>query len=128
MRQLWFLIVRFGLGGGAATLTYALLSFGFSQWTAATDMAAHISAFCLAIPVSYLIQRNFVFRDAQSMRRTLPLFIATAVFAFILSTSAIYVCRSILMFPELTSFAVAVIAVVVANFLLLFFWVFVEAG
>ncbi|MEP2639748.1 MULTISPECIES: GtrA family protein [Roseobacteraceae] len=124
MKQMFPLLLRFGLGGGVATLVYAGLAFALSTWTQTTSMATHFWAICLAIPSSYCIQRFFVFRDKQAMARTLPRFMVTACFAFSLSTVAVYLCESTFGLPKVLSFLVATAAVVSANFLLLLGWVF----
>ena len=127
MRQhgsIFGLVTRFGVGGGLATGLYAFLVATLGWLTAWQSMPIHLLAFALALPVSYLLQRNFAFRDRQTYARTFPRFLATATMAFALSTGAIYVGTQLLSWSTVMTFAAAILTVVAANFFALLFWVF----
>lgn len=122
------ILLRFCLSGGLSTALYAAIAIMLGWLTDWTGMRIHLAGFMIALPVSYLLQRNFAFRSQTRHSRTFPRFAVTAILAFVLSTSAIHYGIQVWGWPPIPTFLVAIAMVSIANFMVLLLWVFVPEG
>jgi len=120
--------VRFGMVGGAATLTYALLGLFFVSIPGIPVLAGNALAYALSFAVSYLGQCLWTFRaggtgSGLSHRGMLPRFAATQTLGLGLNSAIIWVLMRLGLGYELAMPA-AVLLVPVLVYFLCKYWVF----
>lgn len=68
-------LARYGLVGGLATVTYAVLAIALVSRLGMDPTTSSALAFLIAIPVSYLGQKHFTFASKGATRTELPRFL-----------------------------------------------------
>lgn len=120
--------VRFGMVGGAATLTYALLGLFFVRIPGVPVLAGNALAYALSFVVSYFGQCLWTFRAGGanshlSHRAMLPRFAATQALGLGLNSAIIWVLMRFGLDYEIAMPA-AVLLVPVMVYFLCKYWVF----
>lgn len=90
------LIARFGLTGlinsGVGFATMAVLDVGLHLAPA----LANTIGYMVGVPVSFVLNRTFVFRHRQSAAVTMPKYVASVVLAFVMNQLALHVAGAAL--------------------------------
>ncbi|MEL6641801.1 MAG: GtrA family protein [Pseudomonadota bacterium] len=76
--QLWA-FMRFLMVGGGFSLGYALVTAGLINFVNAPALPASVVVYLLCIPLAFLAQKKFTFRDDQSGKSALLIYGATQV-------------------------------------------------
>ncbi len=115
--------IRFGLVGGAATLSYALLGLLFVNVWGLPVLAGNALAYVISFFVSYWGQSAWTFRAKSGHKSMLPRFAATQALGLGLNSAIIWLLTGLDLSYEL-AMPVAVILVPVFVYLLCKYWVF----
>lgn len=119
--------IRFGLVGGAATLSYALLGLLFVNVWALPVLAGNALAYLISFFVSYWGQSAWTFRAKSGHKSMLPRFAATQALGLGLNSAIVWLLTGLGLAYELAMPA-AVVLVPVIVYLLCKYWVFRHAG
>ena len=120
-------LVRFVLVGGATTLLYAALALGLIFLGGLRPLTAHLIAYAIAVPVSFLGQKFFTFRFAGDQQRALRRFLASTLAALLLSTVGMaLVVRAEL--PSYSGILLTMASVPATSYLMMALWVFTDEG
>lgn len=116
-------IVRFVIVGGGATallmtLTYAFLRLGIAPFPAG------LGAYALSFVAAYLLQRNWTFRGAGRLRRTLPRYFALQLGLALTSGGLSHVLNDALGWTPAATSAVMTVCVSAISYLGSSRWVF----
>lgn len=115
--------IRFGLVGGAATLSYALLGLLFVNGCGLPVLAGNALAYLISFFVSYWGQSAWTFRAGSGHKSMLPRFAATQALGLGLNSAIIWLLTGLGLSYELAMPA-AVVLVPVIVYLLCKYWVF----
>lgn len=115
--------IRFGLVGGAATLTYYLLGLLFVNLMAMPLLAGNGAAYILSFFVSYAGQSRWTFQAKGPESSMLARFAAAQAAGLAINSAIIAICSRIGMIYEL-SMLVAIVIVPVFVYLICKYWVF----
>lgn len=115
--------VRFGLVGGAATLSYALLGLLFVNAWGLPVLAGNALAYLISFFVSYWGQSAWTFGAKSGHKSMLPRFAATQALGLGLNSAIIWLLTGLGLSYELAMPA-AVVLVPVIVYLLCKYWVF----
>ena len=74
--QLWA-FTRFLVVGGSFSLGYALVTAGLINFANAPALLTSVIVYLLCIPLAFLAQKNFTFRDDQSGKSAMLIYGAT---------------------------------------------------
>lgn len=118
-------LLRFALVGGAATLIYGMLSVLLARGFGLPAMSAHLLAYLLVIPLSFIGQNRITFGYTGDHGKAFGRFVITSLFALTLSTCAVWGLQS-RGYADLYGTLATMIIVPVISYLMLVFWVFVE--
>ncbi|MEM6310639.1 MAG: GtrA family protein [Pseudomonadota bacterium] len=118
-------LLRFALVGGAATLMYGGLSLIFLYGLGTAAMAAHLLAYLLVIPLSFLGQKRITFEFKGDRGRAFFRFVLTSLLALLLSTSLVWAVRTAGLVP-LYGILGTMLVVPLISYLMMAFWVFLE--
>lgn len=118
-------IIRFGIVGGAATLSYYLLGLLFVTFFHLPILLGNFLAYALSFVVSYLGQSKWTFEARGSHASMLPRFAIAQLIGLGLNTVIIAACDSIHIIYEI-SMLIAVITVPAIVYLICKYWVFPE--
>jgi putative flippase GtrA len=120
---LWQLI-RYGVIGGAASATYAVVAFvliGHGGWRPAFASAG---AYVVAIPVSYLGQKYFTFRSRQRSWHELGRFLVVQLFNLLLAAVIMHVACETFKLDRLWGIVAVVAVIPIATYAMLALAVF----
>ena len=115
--------IRFGLVGGAATLSYALLGLLFVNVCGLPVLAGNALAYLISFFVSYGGQSAWTFQAKSGHKSMLPRFAATQAVGLGLNSAIIWLLTAFGLSYEL-AMPVAVVLVPVIVYLLCKYWVF----
>lgn len=120
------LIVRFLIGGGTAAVTHLALLYVFHAWLNFWYLYASALAFCVALGVSYSMQKFFVFRhmEVRGMGAQFAQFATLAVINLWLNISLMYLFVSVQGMHYLAAQILTLAAIAVWSFLLYRFVIF----
>ncbi len=117
-------LVRFLLTGGAATLThFAVLSLAV-EWFGVPASLANGLAFCVAVGVTYAGQSFWVFQTGHHDLRQIRRFLLSAIGGFVANVGLMALIVNGVGADYRIGFAVVVVVVPLATFLVNKFWVF----
>lgn len=117
-------LFRFGLVGGAASLTYALVAYGLLTYSALGTGLASSLAYVVAIPVSFVGQKYFTFRSDGRTMTELPKFLVIQVANIILCGVILKLATDIWGLPAIVGILMVVVVVPLASYVLFALLVF----
>jgi putative flippase GtrA len=123
-RHTFLKLCRFGIAGGASTLLYALFAFILSSIFSIKFIYIHLTAFFMAIPFSYLMQRGFTFRHKGSHKKTSWRFLITTLAALGVSSLTSFYLVDIADAPEWIGIATVMLIVPLTSYAAMSYWVF----
>ena len=77
-------LFRFVLVGGGFSLGYALLTAFFIGQVGTPPVATSVFLYALFIPLAYLVQKKFTFRNEQTNRASFLIYVSTQLFGIAL--------------------------------------------
>lgn len=110
-------IMRFGLSGFLSTMLYAALFVALVSLFKWSGVAASAAAYAAALPVSFMMQKRFVFRSAGSITRELPGFILLQVVCAGIAMAVAHYTRDVYALHPLFSVAAIGVTIAVINYL-----------
>jgi putative flippase GtrA len=120
-------IMRFGMVGGAATLTHAGVYYYLVAGKLLTPLLANFAAYAVAFSVSFIGHRHWTFGDARKDRRNnyaIFRFLSVSLSGLAINSAAVLLLVNFLRLPEWTPLIVIVGMTPIFTFLLNRFWVF----
>ena len=120
-------IMRFGIVGGAATLTHAGVYYYLVAGKLLTPLLANFAAYAVAFSVSFIGHRHWTFGDARKDRRNnyaIFRFLSVSLSGLAINSAAVLLLVNFLRLPEWTPLIVIVGMTPIFTFLLNRFWVF----
>jgi len=118
------LLSRFALVGIGATLLYAVLALGFSEWAALPPVQASLAAYALATVFSYLGHKFVTFMSAGAHREEGPRFAVVAAAGFGIAAALPAVLSTGLGLPSYVPVVLTCVLVPLVNLFVLDRWVF----
>ncbi len=122
---------KFGVVGGAATVTHVVLFTGLIELAGAAPLLANLAAFCIGVVISFLGNFRWTFagehpRSGSNARvnRTFARFFAVAVFGLGLNSLAVYVITDMLTMSYLYSAGLMITVVPAILFVIYKYWAF----
>lgn len=115
--------VRFGLAGGAATVSYYLLGLLFVSFLKLPLLFGNFLAYAISFIVSYLAQSKWTFAAKGSHAAMLPRFAVTQAFGLAINSGIIEICAKFGLSYEI-SMIIAIVVVPILVYLLCKYWVF----
>lgn len=120
-------LMRFGMVGGAATLTHAGVYYYLVAGKVLTPLLANFAAYAVAFSISFLGHRHWTFGDARKDRRNnyaIFRFLSVSLSGLAINSAAVLLLVNLLRLPEWTPLIVIVGMTPIFTFLLNRFWVF----
>lgn len=123
--QLIWRLLRYGLVGILATVVHYLLLWTLVEWVHLSVLIATSIAFLFVTIENYLLHYVWTFASSNSHHSTFPRFLLMNLIGFWINWGVMYLGMQQSMNYLITQ-AVAIIAVVIWNFLLSSLWIFRE--
>jgi putative flippase GtrA len=120
------LLIRFGLVGAAATVTYFAATVAFVEWIALPPTVASVIGMALGFAVSYFGQHSFTFRAQTAHHYYFPRFLLAQAAIFLLSSAAMWAGTRWLKFDYRLVAGFISLAWPIFSFLAANFWVFAD--
>lgn len=120
-------ILRFGVVGGAATASYALMVWLLVDQLDWPAMQASMVGYMVSLPVSYAGQRRITFRSRGAHRVQIPKFMVLSLTSLLGTTGGMFLMHEMYQWHYLFGIGLAVVAVPVLNFLVMRSWIFRDA-
>jgi putative flippase GtrA len=117
-------LVRYGVAGGCAAATHLGTLTALVELAGERPVVASTVGYVLAVAVSYLLQRAWVFDRRGRHRRLLPRFLAVTGVGLALNTVVLGVGTEVLSLHYVAAQAVALVLIPVSNYLLNSLWTF----
>ena len=120
-------LMRFGMVGGAATLTHAGVYYYLVAGKLLTPLLANFAAYAVAFSVSFIGHRHWTFGDARKDRRNnyaIFRFLSVSLSGLAINSAAVLLLVNLLRLPDWTPLIVIVGMTPIFTFLLNRFWVF----
>lgn len=117
--------IRFGISGGLSTLCYGIFTLLLTYITPWSPFLLHTVAYLLSIPISYLMQRDFSFRDRGSKLKSFKKFVIAIFFTFLLSSILIFITASIGA-PPWAGTVLVMVVVPLVSYMIMKHWIFLE--
>ena len=121
-------LVRFGLTGVVATLTYAGVSFLLVEAGLTGAVTAAVVAYLASATVSYFGHLHFSFRVEPDHRKFLWRFAVTSAITFPMTIIVTYMITKVLGDSYRLAVAIVMILIPTTNYLCNRFWVFLPAS
>lgn len=115
--------IRFGLVGGAATVSYYLLGMLFVPCLKLPLLLGNFLAYAISFIVSYLGQSRWTFETHGNHAAMLPRFAATQAFGLVINSGIIEICSRLGIIYEI-SMLIAIVVVPVFVYAICKYWVF----
>ena len=128
LRSLAATMFRYAGVGGIVAILYMLLTTVFIKFAETRPLYASVGAFLLTVPVAYLGHKHLSFRSRGSHQREFARFVATMISAFIISTAVMLCLVERSGWHYGIGLLITSMLVPLANFIVLFFWVFRDDG
>lgn len=119
--------VRFGIIGGAATLTYFLLGLLFVKFLSWPLLPGNAAAYLLSFVVSYLGQSRWTFQSKNNDLRELPKFAFAQLAGLIVNSIVIDICARLNIIYEISMLIATAVAPIFV-YILCKIWVFRPAN
>lgn len=117
-------VLRFGITGVLTAILYFLVLITAVEFAGLSPVWGAAIAFCIPLPVNYLLHRNWAFESDVTHAQSGPRFLFTILTGFGLNTLVMYVGVTILHFHYLLVQVFAVGAVITWNFIIFSTFVF----
>jgi putative flippase GtrA len=117
---------RFVIAGGVSTIFYVIFAFILSINLTTEFLYIHILAFCLAIPFSYFLQKDFTFQLKGQHRAASWRFLTTTLVAFTITTLISFLLVDIWLVAQWGYILMVAVTVPVISFISMRYWVFVD--
>lgn len=118
-------IVRYGVVGLSVAIFYSFAVVALVPLIQPLmPTVASVIAFCLALPLGFVLHRSFSFADRAGGAGQLRRFVVTNVSSFIVSVSGMYIITEWMHMSYLFGIAWNWVAVPTINFSVYLFWVF----
>ncbi len=118
--------MRFILVGSAFAALYVTFATILTDWLGFTHWIASGFAYLVAIPLAYIAQKKFAFQSSVKDCQGFPRYLILQFFSLFSASGSAYLVSVIANFPTVFVYIVAASIAVVANFLLIKFWVLAE--
>jgi putative flippase GtrA len=119
---------RFGAVGVLSTALYLLSTMLLGRFAHLTVAAAAGASFLFVVTINYLLHYSWTFRSDRPHSSTLPRFIATAISGMAINSAVLLLGARYQILQPVPLLLLGVCLVVVWNFLLSKFWVFIDAS
>ncbi len=110
--------VRFGIVGGLATLTYAVVSYFLITDIQLGAAISSSLAYLVSVPISFFGQKYFTFNSQGRVVVEVPKFIVVQVINIILCGVIMSVATEVLHFPAIVGIAFVVLLIPLASYLM----------
>ena len=117
-------LARYGVTGGCSTLTHVGVLFLLAEKAGVVPVAASTAGFLASIVVSYVLQRSWVFRSAQSHLSAGAKFLTVTAVAFGVNTSTLMLGTEVFALPYQPVQLVALVLIPAVNYALNAAWTF----
>lgn len=117
-------VLRFGLVGGTATLTYLVAALISGEVFHLAPLVASTVGLLASCGVSYIGHCAFSFRVASDHRLYLPRFLVMAVIAYVTQLTAMAIITDLLLLPYQYGVAAVVVMIPLVNYAVSRLWVF----
>ena len=117
-------LLAFGLVGLTSTLVHVSVGLSLVGAGLADPLTANFLAFCVAFGVSYVGHRRWSFASKAAHRRSLPRFLAVALFALALNQAIVWVLVKEAGISYARTLIILVTLVPALTYLLSRFWAF----
>jgi putative flippase GtrA len=122
MRQL---ILYMAVGGSTAFI-YLIVAIGATHILAAPPLWASLGGFVAAMPLSYLGHKLLTFRSVGKHREELPRFVIVYIVGLLISAVVPEGTVARWHWPPLVGYLAACVSVPTLNYVLMWFWIFVD--
>lgn len=120
--------IRFILVGGAFAGLYVAFATILTGWFGFTHWVASSFAYLVAIPLAYIAQKRFAFQSRARDSRAFPRYLVLQLISLCMASGSAYVIAMEANWPTGLVYTASVGVAVVANFLIIKFWVLIEDG
>ena len=110
--------VRFGIVGGLATLTYAVVSYFLITDIQLGAAISSSLAYLVSVPISFFGQKYFTFNSQGRVIVEVPKFLVVQVINIILCGVIMSVATEVLNFPTVVGIACVVLLIPLASYLM----------
>ena len=117
-------LFRFGLAGGLSTLLYGVCAWCLVYLIALPPVVASIIAYLLAIPVSFILQRQFAFRSLGNARAELPRFLLVQGTNLVASTATMHAVVNVFHANPTIGVLITMMVIPLLSFVMMHLWVF----
>ncbi len=117
-------LVRYGVSGGASTVTHFGIGLAGVHLLHLRPVIASSTGFLASIAVSYLLQRQWVFRSAAGHALAGSKFLAVTAVAFTINTTVLWLGTEILHAPYPVVQPIALTLIPLINYVLNSRWTF----
>ena len=117
-------IGRFGIVGVAATVVHGASLYLFVEWALLNPVVANSCAFLIAVVVSYVGHYRWTFNATSAHMNTFTKFFILALSGFLLNALIMEVVTNVAGLHYFIGFAIIVLTVPVATFVIGRHWVF----
>ena len=124
MQQLVDKIWRYGLVGVCVSVLYSLFVIALVDGQGTNPTVASVFAFAAAMPLSYIGQRHFAFRDAGRVSFQPLRFGLMATSSFLAATGAMYLVTEIFGWSYLIGILLNWLIIPAVNFFVNLVWIF----
>ena len=119
-------LIRFGVVGGVATIVYFVATRSLQYYAGLSTPTAASISFALVVALNYVLHYAWTFRSSEPHLRTLPRFLGTSFGGLAINYVAVLGATSWLQMSQSEGLLLGVGLVVMWNYLLARFWVFVD--
>ena len=117
-------IVRFAVGGAAATLTHIVTALALHGGAKLSPLWANFVAFCAAVLISYFGHRGWTFAVEGRHGVRFPKFVSVALAGLAVNQAIVYALVEVIGWPYRLALVAVVVIVPGLSFLLIRHWAF----
>ena len=117
-RSLTLRAVRYGIAGLVGAATYFLATIALVEWAGFDPVVSSVLGFVVVVGVSYVLNRNWVFRSDHDHLSAFPRFVLITLVSLSLNTLVMYLTVHVLEWSYLLGLALATLVIPPTNFVL----------